>query len=144
MGVRFPETEPYVPETAPAASRLVPPRYPPAPPGTAGAGDSDDRQVGVSLLTALETLCRHVEVVRDALVELEQVPQEEAFGLTCRMIVEEARPTLAMHIRKLRDRIQPGTRRFLDTDLNVVRRELARYASRGVSRQVLDEALHEP
>lgn len=141
MGVRFPETEPYIPETAPAASRLVPPRYPPAPPGTAGAGDSEDRRTGASLLAALETLCRNIEVVRGALVELEQVPQEEASGLSYRMIVDEARATLAMHVRTLRECIQPGMRRFFDTDLNVVRRELARYSSRGVSRQSLDEAL---
>jgi hypothetical protein len=141
MGVSFRETEPFVPETAPAASRLVPPRYPPAPPGTAGAGDSDDYRVGVSLLTALETLCRNIEVVRNALVELEQVPQEEAFGLTCRMIVEEARPTLAMHVRNLRDRIQPGTRRFFTTDLDAMRRELARSSARGLARATLDEAL---
>lgn len=141
MGVRFPETEPFVPETAPAASRLVPPRYPPAPPGTAGAGDSDDRRVGVSLLTALETLCRTIEAVRYALVEVERVPQEEPFGLTCRLVAETTRPVLAMQVRLLRERIQPSTQRFFDTDLNVVRRELVRYSKRGVSRQVLDEAL---
>lgn len=141
MGVCFPSAEPFVPETAPAASRLVPPSYPPAPPGTAGAGDSEDRRVGVSLLTALETLCRTIDAVRHSLDEVERVPQEQTFGLTCRLIVEAARPVLAMQTRLLRARIEPSMRRFLDTDLSVVRRELARYASKGVNRQSLDTGL---
>ena len=141
MGVSFPPTEPFVPETAPAASRFVPPSYPPAPPGIAGAGDADDRRVGVSLLSALETLCQTIDAVRHSLDEVERVPQEETFGLTCRLIVEAARPVLVMQTRLLRDRIEPGMRRFLDTDLSVVRRELARYASRGVNRRSLDEGL---
>ena len=142
MAVCFPSTEPHIPETAPAASRLVPPRYPPAPPGTAGAGDSDDRRVGVSLLTALETLCRTIDAVRYALDEVERVPQEGTFGLTCRLISEATRPVLAMQVRLLRDRIQPGMRRFLDTDLSIVRRELARYSRRGMCRQSLDQGLN--
>jgi len=141
MGVCFPAAEPRTPETAPAASRLVPPTYPPAPPGTAGAGDSEERRVGASLLTGLETLCRMIDAVRYSLDEVERVPQEPTFGLTCRLIVEAARPVLVMQTRLLRDRIEPGMRQFHDTDLVIVRRELARFASRGVNRKALDEGL---
>jgi hypothetical protein len=90
----------------------------------------------------LETLCRTIDAVRHALDEVERVPQEQTFGLTCRLIVEATRPVLVMQTRLLRDRIGPGTRRFFDTDLTVVRRELARYASKGVNRQSLDSGLH--
>jgi hypothetical protein len=97
--------------------------------------------VGTSLLAGLEGLCRLINAVRNALDEVERVPQEATFGLTCRLIAEATRPMLAMHARLLRDRIEPGMTRFHDTDLDQVRRRLARFSSRGIERRFLDRTL---
>ncbi|MCC2668603.1 MAG: hypothetical protein K0Q72_1074 [Armatimonadetes bacterium] len=142
MSVHFQCLDPVVPDTQPAASRMVPPRYPPAPPGTAGAGGSDDqRRAGASLLDALEVVRGPLDQIRFALDTLESVAHDTPLAEGCRDVIDWNRLSLEMELVQLRGRLEANGRQFFDTDLQTVRRELARMARKGISREALDVAL---
>lgn len=127
------------PVTAPAAARLVPPTYPPAPPGTAGAGDSEDRNaVASSLAEMLRLVFTPVASVREMLASLETVPVVEPLAATTRHAIGLMRDLAAGLLETAHRKIQPHSQRMLDTDLDLVKRELLRMSAHGIERALLD------
>ena len=144
MSVYFQNLDPFVPETQPAASRLVPPTYPPAPPGTAGAGGTDDnRRTQNTLLDALGSIRGQLDAIRFALDTLERIGHDTPLAESCQTVLAATLQLLVLQLSGLRGRLNDEPRQFsaMDTDLQTLRRELLRMAKRGASRQALDESM---
>jgi hypothetical protein len=131
--------ETRVPETQPQSVRYGPPRCPPAPPGTAGAGGEDEpRRTRGSLAAALDDLWPRLQRMQRLFDTFEASAEGGGDAGSLRWAIDATREDLAASLQTLRRRVHAEHRRFFETDLQQFKRRLLRLSVVGVARVVLD------
>jgi hypothetical protein len=123
-----------------AATRLAPPRRPPAPPGT-GHAPQPGRPREHGLGGALEDCLDDLAVIQTIFETLSVLPGDEDLGGEMRGMIEDARGNLVLHLEEGRRSLHPHHPRACHDNYGAFQECVLEMAARGIPGAAVDREL---